>query len=283
MTRICVTAGNADEIRKFREAGADEIVLAPEGCAMSALPEFSTEEIAGQGTVSLLMNRLFMPEMLVKAEAVLDTVRAEQIDSVYFSDPAMVPIAEKRGLKDRLIYKPEMLAVSTFDAQWWMAQGIASVSVSPLLTRDEIMSILNRIPGLQITVHGRLLMSVSARPLLSAYREDTGTVFDVNSRQLFLKEDKREELMPVYETASGTFIYSDFIQESFDDVKLFAEAGAGSFFIDSVGCDPELIADALVTLKTVMNEPDAGEAVGEYRRKYAGVLSEGYYGQKTIR
>ena len=73
MTRICVTAGNADEIRRFREAGADEIVLAPEGCAMSALPEFSTEEIAGQGTVSLLMNRLFMPEMLAKAEAVLDT------------------------------------------------------------------------------------------------------------------------------------------------------------------------------------------------------------------
>ena len=284
MTRITVSAENAQETRIFREAGADEAVLAPERCAMSALPEADIETIISCAPVSLMMNRLFMPEDLHIPESVLDALEPGQIDRIYFSDPALVKIAEARGLKEKLVYRPEMLAVSTFDAAWWMSRKIGSVSVSPLLTRDEIADILRKCPGLQVTVHGRLLMSVSGRPLLSAYREDTGTEFDTNGRNLFLQESKREGLMPVFETESGTYIYSDFVQESFADLILFRECGADSFYVERLGSGVQEIAEAIKAIRRILNGSDAEKEAEQYRRMFPELpLSEGYYGQKTIR
>ena len=284
MTRITVSAENAEEIRIFREAGADEIVLAPKGCAMSALREADMETITACAPVSLMMNRLFMPEDLHIALDILGSLEPGQIDRIYFSDPALVTIAEERGMKEKLVYRPEMLAVSTFDAAWWMSQQIGSVSVSPLLTRDEITDILRKCPGLQVTVHGRLLMSVSGRPLLSAYREDTGTAFETDGRDLFLQEAKREGLMPVFETQTGTYIYSDFVQESFEDLNLFASCGADSFYIERLGSEVQEIAEAIKAIRRILNGSDAKEEEERYRRLFPELpLSEGYYGQKTIR
>ena len=284
MTRITVSAENAPETRIFRDAGADEIVLAPQKCAMSALLEADMETITSCAPVSLIMNRLFMPEDLHIPGSVLDALEPGQIDRIYFSDPALVKIAEERGLKEKLVYRPEMLAVSTFDAAWWMSQTIGSVSVSPLLTRDETAEILRKCPGLQVTVHGRLLMSVSGRPLLSAYREDTGTAFETDGRNLFLQEAKREGLMPVYETESGTYIYSDFVQESFTDLGLFQSCGADSFYVERLGSETEEIAEAIRTIRRILDGSDAEKEAEQYRRMFPELpLSEGYYGQKTIR
>lgn len=284
MTRIAVSAENAEEIRMFRDAGADEIVLAPERCAMSALKEADMETITACVPVSLMMNRLFMPEDLHIVLDVLDRLKPEQIDRIYFSDPALVQIVQERGMKEKLVYRPEMLAVSTFDATWWMSQKIGSVSVSPLLTRDEITDILKKCPGLQVTVHGRLLMSVSGRPLLSAYREDTRTAFETDGRDLFLQEAKREGLMPVFETKTGTYIYSDFVQESFEDLKLFQSSGADSFYIECLCSEVGEISEAIKAIRRILNGSDAAEEAERYRRLFPELpLSEGYYGQKTIR
>ena len=65
------------------------------------------------------------------------------------------------------------------------------------------------------SLHCRALFFRECSELLSAYREDTGPEFQTDSRDLFLQEAKREGLMPVFETESGTYIYSDFVQESF--------------------------------------------------------------------
>lgn len=284
MTRITVSAENAQETRIFREAGADEVVLAPEGCAMSALPEAAMETIRSCAPVSLMMNRLFMPGDLHILEGILDALEPGQIDRIYFSDPALVKTAEARGIKEKLVYRPEMLAVSTFDAAWWMSQKIGSVSVSPLLTRDEIADILRKCPGLQVTVHGRLLMSVSGRPLLSAYREDTGTEFQTDSRDLFLQEAKREGLMPVFETESGTYIYSDFVQESFADLGLFRACGADSFYVERLGSGVQETVEAVRAVRRILDGSDAEKEAEQYRMMFPELpLSEGYYGQKTIR
>ena len=284
MTKICVSAENAEDAKMFLEAGADVIAAAVGGCAMSALEDWSMEEVMCFDRITLLMDRLFGQGETRLVDEVFSKLDPSRIEAICFSDPAVVKKAEHYGLKEKLVYRPGMLAVSSEDAAWWLKQGIQAVSIPPLLTREEIISILRKVPGCTVTIHGRLLMSVSGRKLLSAYRDDEDIALDPSSGRLFLQEEKREGKMPVFERESGTYIYTDFIQSSFKDLKLFEEAGAGTFYIESLTLTPEQTVAAVKSVKRVLAGADPEEEENICRSVY-GTLerSEGYYGQKTIR
>ncbi len=284
MTKICASAETLKEAERYLEAGADEIMVSPAGCAMSALAGWTAEMIRQLPAVSLIMNRLFMQDETEYAEKILASVPAENIKTVYFSDPLMLVLGERYGLKERMVYRPETLAVSTPDALWWKKRGIRGTALSPLLTRDEIIAILKQVAGCEVHVHGRVMMSASQRKLLTSYREDTGTAIDPAGRHLFLREAKREGLMPVYETETGTYVYSDFVQESFTDIPLFRDAGASAFLVETLGSTMDESADAVSGLRQILAGEDAAEVRAAYLEKHGKLpLSEGYYEQKTIR
>ncbi len=284
MLKICVSAENAADAKLYLAAGADQIAAACGGCALGANADWPVDEIRKFGKISLLMDRLFARDETDLPDRILAQLDPAVIDAVFFSDPMMAAKAARYGLKDRLVYRSGMLAASPQDAAWWLAQGIGGVAVPPLLTREETAAILRRVPGCMVTVHGRFLMSVSRRKLLSAYRDDEQVMFDPAARDLFLREEKRDGKMPVFENGSGTYIYTDFIQTSFRDLALFKEAGAGTFYIESLTLTPAQVTAAIRAIRRVLAGagPEAEEA--EYRKLLAGQeLSEGYYGQKTVR
>ena len=69
-------------------------------------------------------------------------------------------------------------------------------------------------------------MSISKRPLLTAYQEVANIEEPLHhNHHLYLREQKRDGMMPAYENEAGMMIYTDFVQESFAWLEPFSNAG----------------------------------------------------------
>jgi len=269
------------QVAQGRAAGADEIAVALKGYACSGLEPFTLEELKSLGPVSVLMNRLLFPEELKQAEDALHALSGLEIPHIYFADPGLVSLAEQAGLKDRLIYRPETLLTSGRDADWWAHRGIASVSISPLLTREELLSFCS---GCEVTAYGRLLMSASRRKLLSAYEHAAGLEMPLaGSRTLSIREAKRKERMPIIEDESGTLIYTDYVLESFRFVSDLSAQGAARFFMDSVLSSFEGACSAMQAYRRILAGADAEAERDAWLQAFPEIAaSTGYYEEKTI-
>lgn len=286
MGKIIVTAGNLQEMEYLLDAGADEVVFALEGYALSALPTIRLQDLTNVNNVSLLMNRLIFQDEIEDLKNTLEALSHLNIAHIYFADPCFIQCCEHINLSEHLIYRPETLVTNISDALWWSDVGIHGVSISPLLTKSEVMEMITKIPNCELTIHGHLLMSVSKRLLLSAYQKHSGLDHEVRkNRNLRLVEEKRPEaFMPTYEDDNSMMIYTDFIQESFLSMLDFKNCGAERFFIDGTFSDCQDIADAIRAYRQILDGKDAIEIEQEYRRCHSSLtLSTGYYGQKTIK
>lgn len=271
-----VTAQSAEGAEKLNEQGAVP-VLALKGHCFTALPSFSLEEIkALQIPCAILMNRIYFERDLVSLQETLQQLKEIPVTDIYFQDPSVLYYAE--DLTDKLVYKPETLAVSVQDVSFWKSRQICSVSVSPLLTAEETKEILSRCPYVEVTLFGHTLLSMSYRKLLSAYKAYGKVESEVtNQKSLTLKEEKREEFMPIFENEQGTLIYSDYVLSSFNEYAEFVKAGLNRAFLDSVYLDESVVSDAL--------EVFSGEKTkAEFESRYSDLpLDEGYYAKKTVK
>lgn len=278
---------------KIRAEGADEIVLAVKDHTFTAMKEINVQDIVAfipQGhamglQVSVIMNRLYGQDEIKKAQDIMAYLFSHDIDAVYFADPGMLNGAERMQAEGRMIYEPETLMTSYEDASFWMGQGIRSVVISPLLTEHEILSIAQKIPHTSLIVHGHTLMSVSKRHLLQAYADAAGKKESfAGNTHLSLRENKREGHMPVYENDYGTMIYTDFIQESFEEMPAFMQSGIERFLIEDAYLEENAYLDAIGAYRKILDGQNGEQTGKEYRKRYSNLpLSNGYYGQKTIR
>ena len=201
-----------------------------------------------------------------------------------FADPGLLKYAKEKHLESYLTYRPETLMTCNEDALFWKEQGLRSVVIPCLLTKDEVMDIAKYTPDTTVIIHGSTLMSVSKRKLLSAYKQVNQKDFDVHSKTLSLKEKQREAYMPAYENAVAMMIYTDYIQESFDEMHAFMDAQVTYFEIDTPFMSEEAVIDAIRIYRMLLDEKDASREIQAYRDKYQDKeLSDGYYGQKTVK
>lgn len=267
------------------EHGADEVVYALAGCAFSGLRSFQLEEIQQLPHTSVLCTRLFPQDQLPRLKTVLTQLAATDICHIYFSDPAVLELAED-SLKPRLVYRPETLATNALDAHWWMEQGIGGISISPVLTINEVEDILKQCPGCEVTIHGHQLLSASRRPLVSMYANEIGEGKQaefIHRPDLSLKEEKRDYELGIYENECGTFIYSDFVQESFEDVQTLAGDGAARFYFERLRLSQQETIAALDAYQAVLQGADADKAAQALKESFPSTTyTRGFYGQKTI-
>lgn len=292
MKTTAITCSDLNDLKIYAENGADEVIIAPVDCSFSALSEIQEEKLFDaistahqEGMkISFLMNRLFGQSEISVVSERMNAYMQAGVDGVIFADPGLLAAAENNGYLNRMIYQPDTLVTSSYDASFWMEQGLKSVTVSSLITKDEISQMSSRVNGLSLVVHGRLLMSVSKRRLLEAFKEETGLSFQTDyNRSLYLVEEKRDGRMPVYENAYACMIYSDFVQESFDEMTSFMNIDR--FIIDGTWLSRQESIAALRIYKGMLMGEDMQEEILQYRNTYGkeGRLSDGYYGLKTIR
>lgn len=286
MKILTITCENKEQAASFSAKGADEVIVALRDGCFSSLNSLSIDEIldlCAQNTkrTAVLMNRLFGQEEKEKAGDMLARI-LPGADAVFFADPCLMETAVRLQAQNKMIYRPETLLTSSQDAAWWMSQQLQSVQISPLLTKEEICLIASEVKHTGLQIHGRFLMSVSKRRLLSAYAEVSQGKQLYEKKELYLREDSREGRMPVYENAYGTMIYTDFIQESFDYIHAFMEAGVERFEIDTNGMPQEAAEDALILYRSLLDGSSA--ETESYLKKYSSLpFGTGYYGLKTVK
>lgn len=286
MKRLTITCEDLHQVEEYIEQGCDEVILPFKDACFTSLHCFSLEEIQeavkrNPKRTTVLMNRLFGEEETAGALAELEEVLA-CVDAVYFADPALFRKAQQLQKADHMIYRPETLLTSCEDGAWWMQQGLQSVEISPLLTAEEICAIARKVPHTSLQIHGRLLMSVSKRKLLSAYGEVNGLPSLHEKKDLYLREESREGKMPVYENTYGTLIDTDYMQESFAYIHALMEAGVERFEIDTNGMKEDAVKDAITLYRALLDGKDV--SAKEYLTKYKEYPFEtGYYGQKTVK
>lgn len=286
MKILTVTSESMEDAQAYIQSGADEVILALKDGCFTSLHEFTLNEIqrisqSYTGRTVVLMNRLFGEEEKEWAQQMLEKVLAIS-DAVLFADPLLLFEATKLQQQNKMIYRPETLMTSDKDACWWMSQGLQSIQISPLLTKEEIVKIAQAVSSSSLQIHGRLLMSVSKRPLLDAYSQIHHLPSLQGQRDLYLKEESREGKMPIYENAYGTYIYTDYMQESFACMHSFIAAGITRFEIDSNGLTQQQVKDAIVIYRHQLDGIDEDGA--GYLTKYQALpFSSGYYEQKTVK
>ena len=290
MVETAVTCEDSRLIGALRKAGADEVILALENGCFSALKPFAADEIIAlvsavhqEGmTLSVLMNRLFPQDEIASFQNQMIWLLNEGADHIIAADPGLLYHAQAKGVLDRVIFDPETLMTNSRDALFYSQLGVSSVMISQLLCEEEILAIARNVPGCSLCVFGHQLMSVSGRPLLEAYALRKGTDSLRGRKNLLLKEEKREEKMPAYENDYAAMIYSDYIQDSFDQLVSFAENGISRIVLQGVFLPEEMLLDAAATSqKDLAGDLNSKEA---FRKKYSAMpLSDGYYGIKTIK
>ena len=225
-------------LRYLKEAGADEVIVALEGGVFSSLHTFSIvqiEELLTQAhlvqiQLFVLMNRLFPQSEIKSAQHQIQQLLEMGVDGVIIADPGLYQVAKELSLEDKLIYSPETLVILQKTQSFWLSTGMYSVNISPLLTEEEILKIASSVRHCGIQVFGYLLMSISKRPLLTAYQEVANIEEPLHhNHHLYLREQKRDGMMPAYENEAGMMIYTDFVQESFAWLEPFFKCRHSAF------------------------------------------------------
>ena len=196
MKILTVTLENRNLLKDYIDLGVNEVVLASADNTFSALHEFTGEEIKEiveechmhHMTVTVLMNRLYSEKDIYAAQKEMEEILHLGVDGLMFADPGLLKYAKEKHLESYLTYRPETLMTCNEDALFWKEQGLRSVVIPCLLTKDEVMDIAKYTPDTTVIIHGSTLMSVSKRKLLSAYKEVNQKDFDVHSKTLSLKE-----------------------------------------------------------------------------------------------
>ena len=254
-------------------------VFALRGQAYSGLEEVSLSEIDITRPYGVLMNRLYRESELAGLKDFLKELSSHMPERIYFSDPAVLSLCSD-AMRRRLVFRPETLLTNAQDIGFWMNTGIGSVTVSPLLTAEELYSIAESAPGAEFVVHGHLLMSVSARKLVSSWA-DHYQIRVPEEEPLFLREETRKDYYPLKETEHCTMIFTDYVLESFDYIRGLKEHGAASFYIDGSFLKTEDLSEALRLYRSVLEHRELPEEIAAWRESHPE-CTEGYYGQATI-
>lgn len=246
--------------------------------AFSGLQETKLDQLDTSRPFGVLINRLYRETELAQLQEILNRLAQLRPERIWFADPAVLSLCDA-SLRNRLVYRPETLMTSCEDIRFWEETGIRGVSVSPLLTAEELYRIAETEPGAEFVIHGHLLMSVSARKLLSSWAKQ----YDVSlpDEPLYLREETRNDRYPIRETAHGTMIFTDYVLESFDYIKPLAEHGASAFYIDGSFLTKEHLISALRLYRAILHDEEAPKDADAWRLAHPE-CTEGYYGQETI-
>lgn len=223
MAAIVSPAGNPDKLRVVLRFGADEAYFGGERFNLRAgSGNFSPEELRdaaalcrkhGARSVFLLNSFLHDDDIGVTREYI-DTIKDIGFDAVMVSDPGMITLVRKSGMKSELHLSTQMSTLNRFSAAFWEEAGISRIVLAREVTLDEIRGIREH-TGLELEVfcHGALCVSYSGRCLLSRFLSgrdaNQGDCSHPCRWKYALVEEKREgNHLDIIEHARGTEILS---------------------------------------------------------------------------
>ena len=212
----------------------------------------------------------------------LEFIDSLEVDGLYFHDLGIYSAARSSHLFSKLIYDGKTVMCNSLDAGFLLDKGIDSIMISRELTLEEIKQILERHSGrIDMQIFGHLRLSYSRRRFLFNYFRQIDREYDyIGKESLSLIEEQREYRMPIVEDANGTYIYTDYIFEMFNeisDLRQHIRRGVvDTLFIE----DESLICQLLRDYRRI-NAENREFIRDSFLYNYPGSYSSGYLYQKT--
>ena len=291
MYELLSTIENIENINMLKECGATGIIVGDNFHASRVVYEFKKDEIAAikikckELAVKLFvkMNRMYIDSELSLAKQYLEFLKEIDVDGIFYNDLSIYVLAKELNISDKLLYDPDTIVTNHYDVNYHLSKGIYGVILSKEITKEEMISIAKEVKGkVGVIVHGYLNMSYSKRKLIENYFAFINKKIDVkNNKNLYLIEENRTGEMPILETDQGTSVFTDYVQESFDEIRDLYSAGIDIFIVDGIFLNNEIVCDAVKSYSEILN--NKGSDVKEnYYKKYNDLpLSTGYMEKAT--
>lgn len=234
--------------------------------------------------INVLVNKMIFDEDVEDLTKTLEFLKSLEVDGIFFSDMAVFMVARDLRIEHLLIYAPGMTVVNSLDVKEYLDLNIQAVELANEITLKEKIEIAKNNPGqVGIVISGYLLMSFSKRLALSNYFSEVGRKVEVKSNyNLRLKEATRQGLMPIYESSEGTYIYSEYILDSFKYIKDLLEADFKYFRIDGIFLDSKIIKDLYKAYKLQVENLDLKDLSQKIKNTYPSlVFNDIFYTTKT--
>ena len=124
-------------------------------------------------------------------------------------------------------------------------------------------------------------MFYSKRKLISLYDKFFSLNKDLHDKELFLKEELRNEFYPIYESNKGTFIYTDYIYCLFDELLKIVDK-VNFIKINGVFIEENDYCKVVSLYNRLLNERENVSILYEELKRINSNLSKGFLLNKSI-
>lgn len=170
----------------------------------------------------IALNKNFHNNELSVVQEIMKKLADIKIDGILYYDVALVQIKRENNIDIPLIWGAEHLTTNYATMNYWHQFGVDFVYVSGEITKKEIIEIRNHTQMKMIVpLFGHLPMFVSERHEIKNYL----THFHLNNQSSIYYMEKEGKRYPVIDNKEGTFVYSNFILNGYQEYLEFKNAG----------------------------------------------------------
>ncbi|MEK3914020.1 peptidase U32 family protein [Paenibacillus sp. FSL H7-0331] len=219
---LYISAGTAEEARRYVEAGADAVSVGEHRYGMRLSGEVMLDELSDLipwchergAKVYVMVNKIIDNEMLAQLPDYLQRVQQLQADAVVFGDPAVLIAMRQAAPGLPLHWNAEMTSTNYETANYWGSKGSRRVVLARELNMDETLEIKSKLPHMevQVQVHGITNIYHSKRSLVTNYEDhqgrEQGASKGLEDGLFLIEQERKDERYPLYEDENGTHIMS---------------------------------------------------------------------------
>lgn len=195
------------------------------------------------------------------------------------SDLGIVQLFKEKGLVENVIYDPTTLVCNSLDLELYSSFGFNAVGMSNEITVQDVITAYNYSKSpIFYQIFGRKMMYYSKRRLISTYKEYRDLSFE--TKHLFLREEKRDYDIPVYENENGTFCYRPY------NISLLEELNNISFlkygYFETLNCENEKLIEVLKIYKDALSEDPNNEVLKQRIEALNLPIEDGFAYSDTV-
>ena len=211
-------------------------------------------ELSESFEVYVQLNLLYSEDELPLLEKWMKDIAKTKIAGIVFQDFAVLSLAKKYGLSQKLMYAPETLNTNHMTLNDLKGLGINEAFLAREISIEDIVSIADQSElDLMVQVHGIMYMAQSKRPLLTNYSKENN--LDLSAEKYILKAKDSPLKAWIFEDRHGTNVetYSELC--ALDFLNLLNTGKMTWFYVDTKMMDEyraleivSLYHDAIVSL-----------------------------------
>lgn len=220
MTKLMVMPSHID-IDDFIDQ-ADAFLFGYQGMSVNFLVTVDLEYIqklypklkAKGKQLFIALNKNFHNKELNALQEIMKILADLKIDGILYYDVAVVQIKKENSIDIPLIWGSEHLTTNYATMNYWNQFGVDAVYVSGEITKKEILEIRNHTKMQMIVpTFGHLPMFVSERHEIKNYLNH----FHLKDQSFIYYMEKEGKRYPVIDNEEGTFVYSNFILNGYQE------------------------------------------------------------------